>query len=287
MPKTPRSLTVALAAGCLLTSVLTTRAQSEAEGAASRPATQPARVVTYGLTSDIKLRADRLISVFENDTIEISYEYIENIHDGRGFTAGRAGFCTGTGDFLEVVSDYTKAYPANPLAKYLPRLQALAQAHSDATTGLDGIEKAWAEEAKKSEFHAAQDAVVDRTYYGPAMDKAKTLGLALNLSKAELYDTIIQHGDGDDPDGLDAIIKRTNKAAKGTPATGVSETHWLDTFLKERKAVLKHATDRSTRAAWAQSTGRVDVFKKLLTQKNLDLVGPLKIHVNGGDTTVP
>ncbi len=36
--------------------------------------------------------ADQLVSVFENDTPIIQYGYAKKMHDGRGITAGRAGF---------------------------------------------------------------------------------------------------------------------------------------------------------------------------------------------------
>src|ERR1017187_10409152 len=43
------------------------------------------------LSGEKRIRAERLTSYFENSTLEPQYDYIENIHDGRGYTAGRAG----------------------------------------------------------------------------------------------------------------------------------------------------------------------------------------------------
>ena len=40
--------------------------------------------------------ADQIISVFENNDPVINYDFIGNINDGRGYTAGRAGFTTAT-----------------------------------------------------------------------------------------------------------------------------------------------------------------------------------------------
>ena len=54
-----------------------------------------------GLNPEQRHRADALISIFENGTPKIQYGYAENIRDGRGITAGRAGFTTATGDALE------------------------------------------------------------------------------------------------------------------------------------------------------------------------------------------
>jgi hypothetical protein len=78
-----------------------------------------------------KKRADMLISVFENSTLEPQYGYVEDLGDGRGYTAGRAGFCSGTGDLLEVAKKYSLLRPVNPLALYLPRLEELAAAGGD------------------------------------------------------------------------------------------------------------------------------------------------------------
>jgi chitosanase len=55
-----------------------------------------------------KHRAEQIISSFENSTTVIQYGYAENLHDGRGITAGRAGFTSGTDDLLAVVQLYLK-----------------------------------------------------------------------------------------------------------------------------------------------------------------------------------
>jgi Glycosyl hydrolase family 46 len=61
-----------------------------------------------------------------------------------------------------------------------------------------------------------------------------------------LYDSIIQHGDGDDPDGLPALLKRTEKAAGGTPKKGIDEKKWLDVFLKIRREDLENPHAKET-----------------------------------------
>ena len=68
----------------------------------------------------------RLVSSAENSSLDwrAQYRYIEDIHDGRGYTAGIIGFCSGTGDMLEVVQAYTRARRRNPLARFIPALQA-------------------------------------------------------------------------------------------------------------------------------------------------------------------
>src|SRR3954449_6125225 len=96
-----------------------------------------------GLTKKQRHIADQLVSLFENDTPEIQYCYIENIGDGRGFTAGRAGFTTATADLLLVAERYTQQVPDNPLAPFLPRLREVAEQGSDSTEGLEDLPDAW------------------------------------------------------------------------------------------------------------------------------------------------
>ena len=130
--------------------------------------------------------------------------------------------------------------------------------------------------------------MVDETYYWPAVAHAHELGLHTALGIAALYDAIIQHGDGDDPDGLPALLTRTANQVGGTPATGIDERAWLDKFLTMRRADLANAYDPATRAGWAESVGRVDVFRDLAASGNYDLAGPIQVTSDVyGDFTVP
>jgi chitosanase len=240
-----------------------------------------------GLAPDQKLRADQLISLFENSTPVLQYSYVQNLHDGRGFTAGRAGFTTATGDLLDVVRRYTARKPRNPLRKYLPRLRQLAGQGSDSTAGLGRFVQAWRRAARDPLFRAVQDQVVDDTYYTPAVRRWQALGLRSALSLVVLYDTIIQQGEGTDPDGLPAVIDRATARAGGSPATGLGEGAWLTAFLQVRRETLQNAHDPATRAAWRQSVGRVDVLAGIAAQGNFDFHGPLAVTVYGDAFTLP
>jgi chitosanase len=238
------------------------------------------------LSGDTKRRAEALTSLFENSTTEIQYAYVEDIHDGRGFTAGRAGFTTATGDALEVIELYTMRVPANPLARYLPRLRVLAHAERGSVVGLGGFAAAWTASARDPKFRTAQDDIEDRLYFIPAMNRADALHLATPLARAEVYDAIIQHGEGSDPDGLPALLAKAARSAKGTPATGVDEKTWLLAFLTVRRADLANASDASTRAAWAESVSRVDAVRAIATSGNYDLHGPIVVHSGDVDGVI-
>ena len=240
-----------------------------------------------GLSSAQKRRAEQLTSLFENGTIEIQYAYAEDLGDGRGITAGRAGFTTATGDALLVVQRYTQRKASNPLASYLPELERLGAAESGDTNNLVGFIKAWEEAALDAGFRSVQDEVVDELYYLPSVDYADQAGLKTALARAVLYDAIIQHGEGDDPDGFPALLARTTQKVGRTPADGADEKEWLRTFLSVRKADLAHAYDEETREVWAESTGRCDVFSALIEAGNWNLDGPIKVNTAGYEGVIP
>src|SRR5262249_15328459 len=102
-------------------------------------------------------------------------------------------------------------------------------------------------------------------------------GIKMPLVCAQLYDAILQHGDGEDPDGLGALIERTNAQVGGSPKNGISEEKWLAAFLKVRRSDLAYSYNPETGKEWAGSVSRVDVFVDLLAAKNLSLKGPICI----------
>ena len=230
-------------------------------------------------TAEKRLLADHVISVFENSNPELQYGYADNLHDGRGITAGRAGFTSGTGDMLLVLQIYTGLVSSNVLATYLPALQTLAASEDSATTGLDNLISNWALAAQDSVFRAVQDAVVDELYYLPALQYCIDMELKTPLSLLCVYDAIIQHGDGEDKDGLSAILER----AGDSPADGRSEEVWLKKFNETRRKDLLNPYNQDTRDEWRESVGRVDVLLKLLMEENFELEAPLMINPFGDE----
>src|SRR3954449_10864027 len=81
--------------------------------------------------------AMEIVSSAENSSLnwKAQYGYIEDIKDGRGYTAGIIGFCSGTGDMLDLVKLYKTRKPGNVLQKYLPALEDVNG--SDSHAGLD------------------------------------------------------------------------------------------------------------------------------------------------------
>jgi chitosanase len=231
------------------------------------------------LTANQKAVAEALTSIWENDTPKIDYAYSENIKDGRGYTNGRAGFCTGTGDAIQVIDCYDKLRTAangNVMAKYYPALKAIdakfqstGQDQGDTST-LDAVGN-WVADwgasyntaTTQADFKKCQDQINDLLYYTPAMQSATSVGLTTALSKAAIYDMFINQGD-------DTLVKQTNTALKITKiGNGVTEDMWLQKFIELRRDVL--AGD----STWADSVDRVAGYEKARRRGNFDLSKPV------------
>ncbi|MCX5209280.1 chitosanase [Kitasatospora sp. NBC_00240] len=218
--------------------------------------------------------AMQLVSSAENSSLDwkAQYKYIEDIGDGRGYTAGIIGFCSGTGDMLDLVQHYTDIKPGNVLAKYLPALKKVNGTESHTGLGT-AFEKDWATAAKDTVFQAAQNDERDRVYFTPAVSQAKADGLRA-LGQFAYYDAIVMHGPGTDSVSFGGIRKAAMKKAK-TPAQGGDETTYLNAFLDARKAAMKTEEAHS-------DTSRVDTEQRVfLNAKNFDLNPPLKWKVYG------
>ncbi|MFF0850327.1 chitosanase [Streptomyces sp. NPDC003388] len=224
--------------------------------------------------------AQRIVASAENSTLDWrgSYGYIEDIGDGRGYTAGIIGFCTGTHDLLTLVERYTRAHPGNGLASYLPALRKVDGTGSH--QGLDpGFTAAWKAEAKLPAFRAAQEEERDRVYFDPAVRLAKLDGLG-TLGQFVYYDAMVFHGPGTGRDGFYGLRERALRKA-GSPSLGGSERAYLGVFLDVRREAMR---SRSS----AIDTTRVDTAqRRFLREGNLELRTPLTWQVYGETYRVP
>jgi chitosanase len=251
---------------------------------------------TFGMGPHQKAVAEAITSIWENDTPKLDYAYSENIHDGRGYTSGRAGFCTGTGDAILVIQCYDKlrtAAQGNVMAKYMPALVAIDKKFEStgkdqgSTAPLDAIgnwpsdwAKSYDNAATRADFEKCQDQIVDELYYTPAMKTAEKWGLVTALSKAALYDAFINHGE----DGVHALVKAANSAvgnsAQVAPVVGhkgITEDAWLQRFLEKRRDVL--AGD----STWVDAIDRVAGYEKQRRRKNWDFSHPVENDVRAKD----
>jgi len=211
-----------------------------------------------------------LVSSAENSTLNWrgEYGYIEDIGDGRGYTGGIIGFCSGTSDMLALVVEYTRREPRNRLAMYLPALRTVDG--SDSHAGLDpGFVAAWAAAAADPTFQKTQEDERDRVYFAPSVLLAQADGLRA-LGQFVYYDAAIMHG----VSGLRTIRSQALLVAK-TPKQGGDEVRWLNAVLDAR--VREMRTEQAH-----QDTSRVDTAQRaFLTSSNLDLNAPLTWQVYG------
>ncbi|WP_424216293.1 chitosanase (plasmid) [Streptomyces sp. BI20] len=253
------------AAAQALPAASTAPAAASVTGLAARPALdEPAK----------KEIAMQLVSSAENSSLDwkAQYKYIEDIGDGRGYTAGIIGFCSGTGDMLDLVELYAARKPGNVLAKYLPALRKVDGTDSHAGLGA-AFERDWATAAKDKVFQTAQNDERDRVYFNPAVKQGKADGVGA-LGQFTYYDAIVMHGDGGDATSFGNIRKRALRTAK-PPAQGGNEETWIGAFLDARVWAMKQEEAHS-------DTSRVDTAQRVFLQKhNLDLNPPLDWKVYG------
>lgn len=247
----------------------------------SAPATPPPATSVNLDTPAKKEIAMKLVSSAENSTLDwkAQYGYIEDIGDGRGYTAGIIGFCTGCGDLLKLVQYYTKLAPDNILKKYIPALQKIGS-FDDTHAGLDpNFTKDWKMAAKDVKFQQAQNDERDRVYFNPAVAQGKVDGLRA-LGQFAYYDALVVHGPGNDSVSFGGIRAAALKKAK-TPAQGGNEKTYINAFLDVRNAAMRTEEAHS-------DTSRVDTAQRVfLNAGNLDLNTPLSWKVYGDSYKIP
>ncbi|MEU5909345.1 chitosanase [Micromonospora sp. NPDC047527] len=233
----------------------------------------PTPTTPAGVNLDDPTKKDvamQLVSAAENSSLDwrAQFSYIEDIGDGRGYTAGIIGFCSGTGDMLELVEAYTRTKPGNVLAAYLPALRAVNGTASHA--GLDpNFPRDWRAAATDPVFRDAQEAERDRVYFNPSVRDGKNDQVRA-LGQFAYYDAAVMHG----YEGMRQIRSRALARAK-PPAQGGDERAWLHAFLDERVIEMRKEAAHS-------DTSRVDTAQRVfLNNGNLNLNTPLVFAVYG------
>ncbi|WAM00459.1 chitosanase [Streptomyces sp. Je 1-369] len=219
--------------------------------------------------------AMQIVCSAENSSLEWKkqYRYCEDIDDGRGYTAGIIGFCSGTGDMLDLVELYTRRKPGNVLAKYLPALRRV-----DGTDSHEGLDPTFVRDWERAadtdaEFRKAQNDERDRVYFNPSVKQGKADGVG-TLGQFCYYDAIVMHGDGGDSTSFRNIRKRALRSAK-PPTQGGDEVTYLNAFLDARVWAMKQE-------AAHEDTSRVDTAQRVfLKKRNLNLDPPLDWKVYG------
>ncbi|WP_408995028.1 chitosanase [Streptomyces europaeiscabiei] len=275
-PTSRRLLLTALGASLLAVPALAYQAADAATTAETGAGTTADTGLDDPAKKDIAMR---LVSSAENSSLdwEEQYDYVEDIGDGRGYTGGIIGFCSGTSDMLALVELYTGRAADNPLAGYLPALRAVNG--SDSHEGLDpGFPDAWREAAATAAFRTAQRDERDRVYFDPAVARAKEDGLG-TLGQFVYYDAMVMHGPGTDALSFGGIRDRA-LLQSAAPAEGGDETGFLHAFLDARVWAMEQEEAHS-------DVSRVETAQRVfLAAGNLALEPPLNWRVYGDSYTL-
>jgi hypothetical protein len=242
--------------------------------------------------------AYQLTSIAENSTLDwtTAYGYIEDINDNRGYTGGLVGFTSGTGDMLQLVQQYTAANPGNPLASFIPKLQECATIGFGTGASAAAASKlgapfitAWKNAAISDPlFRKAQRDMRKSMYWDDALTQALADGVG-PLGLAIYYDVLVNHGVGTDSESFGGILTYV-RASNTKPASGGSQTTWLNAITDRRNSIL--VTWGDTQQA---VNGRVFMHKLLINggtvdgaaqAANLNLVTPFKVSCYGDLHTI-
>jgi PKD repeat protein len=163
--------------------------------------------------------AYELLSSAENSSLNwrAQYSYIQDIGDGRGYTGGVGGFCSGTGDMLQVVERYMVLKPSgNGLAAYHTALVSVNGSSSH--TGLGApFTSAWVAACSDPLFLQAQDEIRDTLYFRPAVDQAIADGLGA-LGQFCYFDHSILNGFDGMINGIRTPVINGGGLPPGTPS---------------------------------------------------------------------
>lgn len=238
--------------------------------------------------SEVKATTLSLVSIAENSSPYLVWNYAENIGDGRGITFGICGFTSGTYDGTKMIRQLKDLDSNHPLVSYLPAFQYIdTLPHdenwtTDVTIGLENFIDDFNRYGEDSIVREAQFMTLENMYWNPAQQKAEELGVKYPVSMAFIYDTTVNHGaTGDENDkGLKQLTDEANLAMGGTPATGIDELTWLYKLLDVRKAYLE------SDPTWAGALDRIEMYRRLLDSGNRDLALPLNVSCYGDNFTI-
>ena len=215
------------------------------------------------------------------------FRYCEDIDDDRGYTAGIVGFCSGTGDMLEMIDRYIALKPAsNAMQPYRDELVTLANEgmssnagnRADALLGAPFI-ALWSNLGLNDPlFRKAQMDQREEMYFRPAFNQAVADGVG-PLGLEILYDISVNHGPGNDSESFGGIVQAARNS-KNPPSQGGGETAYLNALIDKRSAVLTSWGDNP-------ANGRVAAHRSLVNSGNMVLNTPVSWSMYSDPFTIP
>jgi chitosanase len=256
-----------------------------------------------------KRKAQMLTSFWENDTTVFQYAFARNNNDGYGYTSGRVGFTTATGDTADVVKCFDAAFTGggNLMKKYEAALLALQKKQQDtgnpqpSTSTLDAIGNFTADwtatannAATAPAFDKCQDDLVDSIYWAPTLPIMTKWGLTSALARASLYDAFVVHGESN----VNNLASQTNgdtgngaQKPATAPLSQAAESTWLEAFHLRRVALLnssgawRGAIARGALYEQQRRDGNFDFSQNITTDATASVVFPGKGYPSNGYQT--
>lgn len=223
--------------------------------------------------SDVQIQVIlQLTSIFENSTTDLAFDYAEDIKDGRGYTFGFVGFCSGTGDGSQMLEEYSRLInnSDSETTRYLNAMKAIDAQGKDMNPSLVGLDNFVAyvkKNGKKNEWIQANLNIANKLYVIPSQKKATELNLVSALSRGQLYDCYLNQGES----GALALIKKTGP-------NNNNESAWIQKFLQTRYDLM--ARDPT----WKEALDRIRVYQKLTS--NMSFATPINVTCYGDSFTL-
>lgn len=220
----------------------------------------------YGLTMAQLEIILSLVSIAENSDTDWrkQFNYIEDINDNRGYTISIVGFCTGTGDFIQVLETLEKFKPDHHLVKFIP----LVRGKKDGDiSGLEDLPRAIKSvRIDDWEFHRAVWEIISKLYWTPANKFAHRVNIRSPLGIYIIYDTILNLGTLDSFESLKYNLNTLDPYAERTN---------LECFLAVKRQEISSGNFGDT------VDNRVDMQYQLLRDSKFLLEPPLCVQCYG------
>jgi Glycosyl hydrolase family 46 len=167
-----------------------------------------------------------VLGLHETGRYGFDWSYAEDLGDGRGITLTTAG-----------ITDEDRA-----LMGWTEKITVAS----------------WGVKSKSSATRAKVIAYIQKEYGAAAIQAFRARGFIHPITLSFLFDTVIQHGNGKDPDSFGIILKTADRyLARG-------EYEYLSVALRVRRSILLNPSNKETKEVWRESTGRIDWYEEWL-----------------------
>lgn len=201
-----------------------------------------------------------LVSIAENSTTNwrSTINYIEDINDGRGYTISIVGFCTGTGDFIQVVERIKLYAPNHPLVKFLPALSCLNG--SDSHKGIEDLPNVIKSLQGDEIYEKSVFEIAKKLYWDRAIEFSRRHGLKSLLSQYVVYDSVLNFGELDEFESI----------------YGQHEYEFMCKFLDKKQELIERDGSFGDK-----KDNRVVMQRSILMSGNMDLISPMRVQCYG------